>query len=157
MMDNPITKEIAALRRAKPQSAAEERVRATELCRLNGILEAAARQAIDAGAAKRLSNGGANPPDVFSKEVLGALARGLYDWLGPILADQEKRIAELQARPTLQDAGVWGEEKVFHPGDIVSHDGSAFICKETNAKARPGQSDCWRLLVKRGKDARGAR
>lgn len=153
--DNPITTEIAALRRAKPQNAAEERVRATELCRLQGILEEAARRAVDANAVKRLSNGGgAVPPDVLSREVLGALAKGLYDWLGPILADIDKRIAAAEAKPMLRYLGVWDHAKVYQIGDFVTDDGSLFHCMDSNINVRPGSGQTWQLAVKRGRDGK---
>jgi hypothetical protein len=80
-----------------------------------------------------------------------------------ILADHKqafdavtKRIAALESKPSIQDAGVWHAAKLYQVGDLVSHQGSAFIAKSANANARPGESDVWRLLVKRGRDGKDA-
>jgi hypothetical protein len=54
------------------------------------------------------------------------------------------------------DAGVWKDGTIYVPGDGVTLGGSFFIAQaETNAK--PGQSDDWRLAVKRGADGRDNR
>lgn len=65
--------------------------------------------------------------------------------------DLEKRVAALEARPELKDAGVWREGTAYAPGNIVSHAGSAWICNKATEGKPPG--DGWRLLVKRGRDA----
>ena len=66
----------------------------------------------------------------------------------------EARIAELEAVPQLTDGGIWGAEKVYRPGQVVTDGGSAWVCKEANSNSRPGSNGYWRLMVKRGKDAR---
>jgi hypothetical protein len=66
-----------------------------------------------------------------SDEELAALAKGLVNWLRPILADIEKRNAELEARliqleqaPTMKYCGVWEPERTYFIGDFVTDDGS---------------------------------
>lgn len=53
------------------------------------------------------------------------------------------------------DAGVWTQRE-YAVGDSVSHGGSLFIA-QTTTTAKPGQSDDWRLAVKRGNDGRDHR
>ena len=66
------------------------------------------------------------------------------------------RVIELEARPSLEDAGVWDEREQYRLGEVVTHDGSAWVFRGTK-NGRPGHSNSWRLLVKRGKDGRDAR
>lgn len=54
------------------------------------------------------------------------------------------------------DAGVWREGKSYAAGDGVTLGGSFFIAQVDTA-AKPGQSDEWRLAVKRGNDGRDFR
>lgn len=68
-----------------------------------------------------------------------------------------KRVAELEAVPQLTDGGTWNAEKVFKPGMVATFDGSAWVCQQVNANARPGSSDAWRLMIKKGRDARDRR
>lgn len=50
------------------------------------------------------------------------------------------------------DRGVWREGS-FEKGDGVTYSGSFFIAqRETVSTEKPGQSDGWRLAVKRGRD-----
>lgn len=93
-------------------------------------------------------------PDAKRAE-LRALAEGLVGWLGPILADIKKDIAELQARPAIKYCGTWDAEKVYSVGDFVTDDGSLWHCSDSNVGVRPGSSEAWRLAVKRGRDGKG--
>ncbi|MGN6284778.1 MAG: hypothetical protein ACTHM2_06490 [Afipia sp.] len=69
----------------------------------------------------------------------------------------EKRIAELEARPVFEDAGVWSDESSYKAGQGVTFDGSFWITKrDTKAGEKPGACDGFRLAVKRGRDARSA-
>jgi hypothetical protein len=134
---------IAALRRVRPRNHGEARSRACELIQAQQTLADASHAVADATAVKRLnggngSNGGRGELDVFSEGVLHALAKGLVHWLGPQLADIKKDILELQARPALEDAGVWQERTVYRPGHVVTVDGSAWVCREANSNADQG-------------------
>jgi len=101
--------------------------------------------------------------------VLGAMFRGLFDPLVAFVKQMneqnktrnariealEKRVAELEARPVVKDAGVWRAGTVYDAGAIVSHDGSAWICRATHSAGGDQPSpDCFRMFVKRGRDAR---
>jgi len=42
-------------------------------------------------------------------------------------------------------------------GDVVTDDGSLWLCKADTTTERPGQSSAWKLICKRGKDGRDAK
>jgi hypothetical protein len=51
-------------------------------------------------------------------------------------------------------AGFWKEGHGYEAGDIVTLGGSAWICLETDTKAKPGNgSGGWDLMARHGKDA----
>jgi integrin beta 3 len=54
------------------------------------------------------------------------------------------------------DAGVWKDGRDYVQGDGVTLGGSFFIA-QAKTNARPGQSDDWRLAVKKGSDGRDYR
>jgi hypothetical protein len=56
----------------------------------------------------------------------------------------------------LNYTGVHVSGKTYDAGDLVTDDGSVFYCAKTTT-AKPGTSHDWQLMVKRGRDARGAR
>ena len=56
----------------------------------------------------------------------------------------------------LNYTGVYVAGKTYDAGDLVTDHGSVFYCSKTT-DARPGASGDWQLMVKRGRDARGAR
>lgn len=66
----------------------------------------------------------------------------------------EKRFGELQVR-SLADSyeGVYQQDKDYTRGQLVTWGGSLFLAL-ADTKARPEQSPDWKLIVKRGADAR---
>jgi hypothetical protein len=66
----------------------------------------------------------------------------------------QARIIELEERRNLHDAGVWREGVMHMPGAVVSYRGSAWVCRTGCKDVRPGTSEHWRLMIKRGRDAR---
>lgn len=68
----------------------------------------------------------------------------------------EAHVAELEARPALKYVGTWSSERQCNEGELVTHDGSIFYCKQTT-RDRPGTSSAFQLAVKRGRDGRDAR
>ena len=69
----------------------------------------------------------------------------------------EQRVRELESRPAIKDAGVWHTATVYKPGDIVSHQGSGWICSADHVAGDGIDHAKFRLLVKKGADARDAR
>jgi len=63
--------------------------------------------------------------------------------------DQEKVFKVVGPWPVNQD--LWVDGKGYVPGDIVSWEGSAWICKDATIAARPGVSPIWRQLVTKGR------
>jgi hypothetical protein len=87
-----------------------------------------------------------------TRDLVRAVAAGMAHHVRELQA----RVAELEARPHLHDAGVWDEQKVYGINAIVTDHGSAWIAKRATCR-RPGDgNDDWRLLVKRGRDGKGA-
>jgi hypothetical protein len=167
-----------ALKHAYPATSAESRRRDAELIKQHAILVSAARQVITSnrvnganghalekteqahGLTKEERHGLAKAWVTFLAERLREVARELGKEFA--VRDKrsdalEKRIAVLEVRPVLEDGDIWSAEKLFKPGQVVTCDGSAWVCRELNSNARPGQSDCWRLWVKRGRDGRDAK
>jgi BMFP domain-containing protein YqiC len=69
----------------------------------------------------------------------------------------EKRIAELEARPSMKYYGVW-EPKNYAPGAFVTANGSVWHCRTpAGPNDAPNASHCWQLAVKRGRDAQRER
>lgn len=65
----------------------------------------------------------------------------------------EKRVAELEARPTLKYCGVWEKDWTYQPGNFATDQGGVWHCN-TATKDRPGSNMTWTLAVKQGKAAR---
>lgn len=70
---------------------------------------------------------------------------------------RNRRLDALEARPlvSVKDAGVWEPGATYAAGDIVTFNGSGWICRSAHVSvgAAP-QPDAFRLFVKRGKDGR---
>ena len=45
----------------------------------------------------------------------------------------------------------------YAKGDLVTDDGSLWLCKADTTSDRPGSSSAWKLICKRGKDGRDAK
>jgi len=69
------------------------------------------------------------------------------------VAKLEERITTLEARPELKHVGTWRSGVRYEERNLVTHDGSVFMCTASTDAATPGKSPNWRLIVKRGKDA----
>lgn len=57
--------------------------------------------------------------------------------------------------PRFKDCGVFREGVEFLKGDGVTWAGSFFIAQKDAPAGKPGESDDWRLAVKRGRDGKG--
>jgi hypothetical protein len=51
---------------------------------------------------------------------------------------------------------VYDHAATYSQGDLVTDDGSLWLCKAQTTTDRPGRSMAWRLIVKRGKDGKDA-
>jgi hypothetical protein len=68
--------------------------------------------------------------------------------------DFEERIAALEARTTLEYLGIW-EAKEYNPGNIVTHSGGMWHCRNTTRSLPP--SGDWQLCVKSGRPGKDLR
>ena len=94
---------------------------------------------------------------------LNIVAKELAKALRPRLNDLTKRVASLESQlasfdggqKNLADAhqGPWQGGVVYDRGDLVTFQGSVWLCLEKGAQ-RPNADSGWRLVVKHGKDAR---
>lgn len=74
------------------------------------------------------------------------------------LQELEQRLVALEAKPSVQDRGVWKSGEFYQPGDIVTRSGSAWICRASHvAVADEFDHNRFRLLVKKGRDGKDAR
>jgi hypothetical protein len=73
--------------------------------------------------------------------------------VGKLFHAAEDRLKALEAREWL---GVWEPGKAYAKGALVSHDGSAWVATRDYPDRKPGSGadSGWRLVVKRGHDAR---
>ena len=53
--------------------------------------------------------------------------------------------------PWLVNQDLWVDSKGYVPGDVVSWEGSAWVCKDATTGARPGVSPIWKQLVTKGR------
>jgi hypothetical protein len=75
-------------------------------------------------------------------------AKELGQGLGTLL---DERIGEAGG---LKYAGTWQRVGSYVKGSVVTFDGSAWVAvKEAGEGEKPGASESWQLMVKRGKDA----
>jgi len=59
--------------------------------------------------------------------------------------------------PGMRYRDVYKDAERYDLGDVVTWAGGAWHCNEDGTTARPGDSKAWTLIVKRGRDAKGAR
>jgi hypothetical protein len=90
--------------------------------------------------------------DGMVKHTAGAVAAMCFERIEAL----EKRIAELEAIPRLKYTGVWNVHNQYNEADLATHDGSVFYCKKST-RDKPGTSDNWKLMVKRGADGKDVR
>jgi hypothetical protein len=56
--------------------------------------------------------------------------------------------------PVVLDKGVFSEDSKYHKGDGVTFGGSFWISQKDAPQGKPGQSQDWRLAVKKGRDSK---
>lgn len=78
--------------------------------------------------------------------------------VGTELKAQNARIAAMEAKmEEFTYKGVWETGTVYRQHNSVTDNGSLWICVSPHSTQRPGDSQDWKLAVKRGKDGRDAR
>jgi hypothetical protein len=90
--------------------------------------------------------------DGMMKHTVGAATAMCFERIERL----EKRIAELEARPTVKYLGVYQQDKAYGSGSMVTASGGIWYANRATCD-RPGSSDAWTLAVKRGADGKDAR
>ncbi|RWL47208.1 MAG: hypothetical protein EOR60_09600 [Mesorhizobium sp.] len=70
--------------------------------------------------------------------------------------DELKQAIEvLKNRPVMSYRGVWQKDVIYRHGDVTAYGGSAWHCDLDSAHGlQPGDGLGWKLMVKKGRDAR---
>ena len=100
--------------------------------------------------------------DVFSEEVLTALAKGIDPFVCEVVAEAlaplAKRIVELEAKvidltgelaKKVEYHRVWKAEVAYKPNNEVTFKGQLWFCEKPNSGAKPGTGNEWSLMHKR--------
>jgi hypothetical protein len=87
------------------------------------------------------------------------VAQSIHAALVPVrasVAELTTRLAALEARPVgaVKDAGTWKPDRPYDEGDIVTRDGSAWICGRSHISTARFDHQAFRLFVKSGRDGR---
>ena len=70
----------------------------------------------------------------------------------------ELRIAQLEARPTMEYRGVWSKDLFYRSGNFVTHRGSLWHANVGSNAMEPGNVEhIWTLAVKRGQNGKDGR
>jgi hypothetical protein len=85
---------------------------------------------------------------------LGLDARELANILFELVAPLKLRLAALESSQ-MKYIGTFKDGVTYRRGSVVTHGGSAWHADEETTDQRPGTGPGWRLMVKRGQDARG--
>ena len=80
--------------------------------------------------------------------MIGAMGRDRCNEL-------EKRVAELEARPTFKYRGVHVVGQQYSPGDFVTDGGCLWYAHRSTVQ-RPGDGPDWQLAVRKGRDGKDA-
>lgn len=86
------------------------------------------------------------------KEMPESVAEAIAALVDTIVAVPKllRRIEELEKRPEVKHVGTWKEGKAYRVNSLVTDKGSLWICRRATKTARPGQTNSWELVVKRG-------
>ena len=87
-------------------------------------------------------------------KVIGRVLRERFQKSDARVDELEKRIATLEARPTLEHRGIWNAQETYPPGTFITHSGSMWYSGIQTKGMRPGDGAYWTLVVKHGRDAR---
>ncbi len=86
-------------------------------------------------------------------EAIGQVVASLQREWRKELAILERRVAELEARPSMKYLGVWDPHVQYNVGNLVTKAGSIWHANKST-RSEPGTSTDWQLAVKRGKNGR---
>jgi hypothetical protein len=89
--------------------------------------------------------------------AFSSAVRPLRDRVQLLEAELATLKADLSTRPPLRARGVWQPHKSFALGDAVTFDGSLWVCTKDHIGDGRFPHECFKLAVKRGRDARDAK
>jgi hypothetical protein len=89
--------------------------------------------------------------------LLAGIAPEIRKFVEAAVTPLQRRIAELEDRPTLSYLGVYEQARQYTRGNFVTHDGSLWHCRADLTRARPGSDSDWQLAAKRGTNGKDAR
>jgi hypothetical protein len=82
--------------------------------------------------------------DAVAKELVGFIRQ-------QVAAEVEKQLAEHRYR------GTWQASEKYRKHNRVTYDGSEWCCLRDVEGERPGQSMCWQMSVRKGRDGKDAK
>ena len=140
---------VNALKRAKPATVAEARIRSAKANAIEKQLKSASRQAeidslVAAGTVRKANGAGHGGR---GDDTLVQLAQGFVP-LAELAIQLLERVTRLEALPLLTDGEIWREGKSYRRGAACTHSGLLWVAKRNNSNATPGKSDDWRLMAK---------
>jgi hypothetical protein len=92
-------------------------------------------------AAATSGKSGSNATPVIADALTEDVLRGLAEALVPFI---KELITEAVAE-CMKDGGAWKKEVLYQPNQVVTSDGTLWICRQPNSNAKP-PGDCWRQL-----------
>lgn len=97
----------------------------------------------------------------FTEQLAIGVTTVLKHAIAPIqtrIVELERRVAQLEARPSAKYCGTWQPDATYQNGDMVTRSGSVWACQANHVRSTPGVDHTnWRLAVKRGRDGKDAR
>ena len=91
--------------------------------------------------------------DAMTKHIAGAVAAMFMERIERL----EKRIIELEERPTMTYLGVYEKARQYSKGNFTTHEGSLWCCRADVTRSQPGTDSDWQLAAKRGTNGKDAR
>jgi hypothetical protein len=85
----------------------------------------------------------------------GALIKGLAAAVCDLIKPLEDKLAE-QERRIPKYRGYWEAGEMYSKSSLVTHGGSLWLAVQPTQE-RPGNSDAWEMVAKRGRDGRHAK
>ena len=86
----------------------------------------------------------------MEKADMELLASAIGNVLGEAIEPLHKRIEELEKRSAPVWRGTWHAGMNVEPGSFVTDRGSLWLAVEQSNGTRPGESSCFKLVVKNG-------
>jgi hypothetical protein len=89
-------------------------------------------------------------------DIIGGAIKKSHEKPNQEIAELKKRLPVLEARPELKYCGTFGDREHYAVGNLTTSGGSLWYCHTANVGIRPGTSNHWQLVAKRGKDGKDA-